>query len=154
MSKELLKAFGIGADDIARNREGRLGPAQARALRRSGINDVIAALVAGAVLAAILLFVANRPLKPAQWITASVLFGAALATALHHFRRTAAAADGVVEVLAGPVSVQSRGRNGWFLVVGGRSFRLPVRPWLITSDARYREYVVPRVGLIVGMEPE
>lgn len=152
---KLLGAFGIGPEDLAANRSGRLGPAQARNLRKSGRNDVIAAIVAGLVLAAILYGVANKPLKAAQYIVALLLFGAALATGLYHYRRThAAAAAGTVETLSGPVEVESRGKSGFFLSVGGRSFKMPIRPWHVTSGARYRVYVAPGVNLVVGMEPE
>ena len=156
MSDEKLSgAFGIGPDDIAANRAGRLGPRQAHNLKRSGYNNVILAFVAGGILLAILLGVANKPLKPAQWITAGLLFAALLATGVYHFRKThAAAAAGVVERLSGVVEVISRGRSGFFLEVGGRSFRMPVRPWHVKSGNSYHVYVAPGVNQVVGMEPD
>jgi hypothetical protein len=152
---DLMKALGIGAEDLEANRTGALGARQAARLIRSGRNDVVAALIIGALLAAILYGVAAKPLKPVQWILASVLFLAALATGLVYARRTrAAAADNRVECLIGPVRVESRGQSGWYLVVAGREFRLPVRPWHVKNDQPYRLYVAPRVNLIVGMEPD
>jgi hypothetical protein len=152
---DLLKAFHIGPEDLDANHAGKLGTRQAARLIRSGRNDVLAALVVGALLSAILYGVAAKPLKPVQWVLAGVLFLAALATGILHARRTrAAAADGRVECLAGPVGVESRGQQGWWLTVAGREFRLPVRPWNVKNERAYRVYVAPRVNLIVGMEPE
>ena len=152
--EDLLGAFGIGADDLAANRGGRLGPKQAHNLRRSGYNNVILAFVAGAVLFAIVAAVANKPIKPVQWITAGLLFAALLATGVYHFRRThAAAVAGVVERISGVVQVISRGQSGVFLEVGGRSFRMPVRPWHVRSGTAYHVYVAPVVNQVVGMEP-
>jgi hypothetical protein len=151
---QLLGAFGISMDDLHANRSGRLGVAQVRQLRRSGLNNVGLALAAGAVLAAILFGVANKPLKPAQWITALVLFAAVLATGIAHYRRTHAAASvGIVERLSGIVQVISRGKSGFVLEVSGRTFRMPVRPWHIRSGAPYHVYVAPGVNIVVGMEP-
>lgn len=66
----------------------------------------------------------------------------------------AAVADGRVDTLVGTVEVSSQGRQGWFLSVADRTFRMPVRPWHITSGASYRVYVSPRANLIVAMEPD
>ena len=153
--EELLRAFGIGPEDLELNRTGRLGQAQMRNLRRSGYANIASSLVIGAGLAAILYWIATKPLAPVQWILATLLFVGALAAGVVHFRRTrAAAAEGAVQCLTGPVQVRSRGRAGWFLSVEARSFRLPVRPWHIQNDARYRVYIVPRTNGIVGMEPD
>lgn len=151
----MLRAFGIGPDDLALNRQGRLGPTQARNLRRSGYNNLAAALVLGLGLGAILRWVVHQPLVPAQWITASLLFAAGLAAGIFHFRKThRAAAAAIVECLTGPIDVRSRGKAGWWLTVSGRSFRVPVRPWQLENGARYHVFVAPAVNLIVGMEPE
>jgi len=153
--EKMLDVFGIGPEDLEASRAGRLGPGQARRLLKSGRSDVIAAIIAGVVLAAILAFIAHKPLKPAQVITALVLFGVALAFGLGHFRKMrAAVADGRVETLSGPVRVFSRGKQGWHLTVADRTFRLPVRPWNVGNEARYRVYVSTAAQQIVGMEPE
>lgn len=154
-SSALLDAFGISAEDIAANRNERLGPAQARNLRRSGYWDLAAAFAVGVILAAILYGVANRPLRPAQWITAAVLFLIAFIVGfLHHRRMIAAVADGRVDTLVGVVEVSSRGKQGWFVSVADRTFRMPVRPWHIKSGASYRVYFSPRANRIVAMEPD
>jgi hypothetical protein len=151
---DVLHAFRINPDDLDLNRQGRLGPSQARNLRRSGYNNLAAALALGLGLGAILLWVVHKPLVPAQWIVASLLFAAGLAAGIVHFRKTRrAAAEGIVERLTGPVEVRSRGKAGWWLTVGGRSFRLPVRPWQLHNGATYHVYVAPGVNGIVGMEP-
>lgn len=150
---DLLRTFGIGPDDLAANRAGRLGAGQARRLLRTGWLDIGAALVVGVVLLAILLFVADKPLRPAQWITALVLFLVTLAVALHFWRRVhAAVTDGRVERVTGPVTVESRGNQGWFLRVAEREFRLPVRPWRLEDGAAYHVYVTPVANRIVAME--
>lgn len=152
---ELLRAFHLEAVDLDANRAGRLSNAQARQLRRSGWNNLLLTLVVGVILAAILAFVANKPLKPAQYITALILFGVTLAVGIFHFRKThAAAAEGRVECLTGPVQVQSRGKQGFFLSVAGKSFKLPVRPWHVGNGAHYRVYIASRAELIVAMEPD
>lgn len=153
---DLLGALGITAEDLAANRAGRLGERQAANLRKSGLNNLLMALLAGVALAAILMFVAHKPLKPAQFITAGVLFGIVLAIGVNDLIKTRAAADqGQVEVLAGPITVRSRGRNGWWLTVANRSFRLPTQPWKLKSDAPYRVYFCSLANSrIVGMEPD
>lgn len=153
--EELLRAFGIGAADLDANRAGRLGEMQARALRRSGWNNLLLTGVVGLILAAILAFVANKPLRPAQYITALVLFGATLAAGLVHFRKShAAAAEDRVECLTGPVQVRMRGKSGFYLHIAGKSFKLPVRPWNVASDASYHVYIAPRANQIVAIEPD
>ena len=152
---KLLKVFDIGPEDIEACRAGRLGPGQARRLRRSGLADIVGALALGLGLAAILLFIVHKPLKPAQWITSLVLFALLLAVGLNHSRKMARAiADGRVECLTGEVDVRSRGKNGFWLTVSGRSFRLPVRPWNVSSGERYRVYISILADQIVGMEPD
>ncbi len=152
---DLLKAFGLGPDDLAANRAGALSPLQARRLIRSGWNNVAAALVLGVGLAAILMFVADKPLKPVQWILASLFFIAVLITGLVYSRKVrAAAAAGVVTTLTGPVVTRMQKQAGWYLNVAGDTFKLPVRPWNVQSGQAYRVYVVPKARVVVAMEPE
>jgi hypothetical protein len=123
-------------------------------LRRSGVRNLLAAILGGAILAAILFFVANRPLVPAQYITAGLLFLALLAVGVFDLVRTRrAAAGGAVREIRGPIGVQSRGQQGWFLRVGSEEFRLPVRPWHLSPGAHYRVYFSPDARRVVGMEP-
>lgn len=153
--QSLLQAFGIDGADLQANRVGALGPRQAREIRRSGVRNLLAAFAGGVILALILFFVADRPLVPAQFITAGVLFAALLATGLFDFVRTRrAAAEGRVTMLRGPIQVQSRGTQGWHLDVAGESFRVPVQPWSLQSGEAYRVYVVDGARRIVGMEPD
>ena len=149
---DLLEAFGLTQADIDANRAGRLSPLQRRQLAASGTRNLLAALAAGVILAAILAFVADRPLKPAQYITAGLLFLAVLAVGIHDFRRTRAAGAAGVERLSGPVRVFSQGREGWQLSVANRTFRVPVRPWHIQNDAVYHVYFSPAANRIVAME--
>jgi hypothetical protein len=152
--QDVLKAFGIGEDDLAANRAGTLGARQAAQLRKSGYMNLLAAFFAGAVLAAILAFIANKPLKPAQFITAGILFLCVLAVGINDVLKTGGAAkDGRVERLSGPITVSSRGKQGWFLVVGGRSFRVPVHVWKIENGAPYHVYFAPKANRVVSMEP-
>ena len=67
--------------------------------------------------------------------------------------RQAGWSRGRVECLAGPVRVQMRGKAGFYLGIAGRTFKLPVRPWHVQSDAHYRVYLAPRANVIVAMEP-
>jgi hypothetical protein len=151
--EELMRAFRIGSEDLEANRQGRLGPGQRRSLLKSGNWNVAGAFFIGLLLGAILYGVAAKPLAPVQWILCILLFAAALAVGIRYFRRTrAAAAEGRVESVVGPVQVASRGTAGWYLSVGGRSFRLPIRPWHIQSGAAYRVYIEPRTRNIVAME--
>jgi hypothetical protein len=152
--EELLKAFRIGPEDLAANRLGQLGPAQKRSLLNAGMGNIIGALFIGLFLALILYGVANKPLVPAQWITASVLFLAALAAGVgYYFQTRQAVKAGRVESLTGPITVRSRGRSGWFLTVAGQSFRLPVRPWQVQPETVYRVYFVSKMRQIVAIEP-
>ena len=151
---ELLRAFQIQPEDLEANRAGRLGPTQARKLLSSGTSNLAGAFLIGLLLAGILYGVVHKPLVPAQWITALILFVIVLIVGIRYFLQSrAAVAEGRVESLVGQVHVQSRGRAGWFLNVAGQSFQLPVRPWQIQGDAPYRVYFVPRTRTVVAIEP-
>lgn len=151
---ELLDAFKIGPDDLAANRAGTLSPLQRRRLAGSGTRNLAAALAVGVMLAAILAFVAKKPLVAAQVITVGVLFLAVFAIGVHDFWKTRTAArDGRVECLTGPIQVRSRGKAGWYLTVAGTSFRLPVHAWHLHDGATYRVYHAPRAGRVVALEP-
>ena len=152
---DLLGVFHLESGDLEANRAGKLGEGQARRLVRSGYWNVVAALFGGICLAAILYWVARKPLAPVQWILASGLFLAALAVGIGYMRRTrAAVAEGRVECVTGPVRAQRAGKAGWYLHVADRSFRLPVRPGHVRNGMQYRVYFAPRADVIVAMEPE
>ena len=153
--EDLLQLLHLGPEDLEANRAGRLSPRQARAIAASGVRNLAGSLFFAALLAAILFLVANKPIVPAQWITATVLGGAVLVVGIVDFNRTRhAAADPQVAILTGPARAQMRGRAGWYLVIAGRSFRLPVRPWQMKNDAPYRAYVAAKADRIVALEPD
>jgi hypothetical protein len=153
--EELLRLFHIGFEDLEANRAGMLSQRQARYLVQSGVRNLLGSLVIGLALAAILYGVASKPLAPIQWILAAVLAAAALIVGYTDYNRTRlAAADHRVECLTGPARAQMRGRAGWYLVIAGRSFKLPVRFWNVKNDAPYRAYIAPRASRIVALEPD
>jgi hypothetical protein len=47
-----------------------------------------------------------------------------------------------------------RGRDGWYLLIDGQSFRLPVHIWDVKNDASYRVYIAPKARRIVALEPD
>jgi hypothetical protein len=151
----LLQAFGIEAGDLEANRSGRLGARQSALLVRSGVRNFLAALLCGVALAAILMFVVHKPLKPGQWITALILFLIVFAIGVNDMMRTrAAAAEGKVDTLSGPVKVQRQGKQGFRLIVAGQNYPVPVHFWHIQDGGNYRVYVVTRARRIVAMEPD
>ncbi len=153
--ENLMKVFKLGPEDLDANRAGRLSPREAQHLRTSGTNNLLLSFVLGLILAALLMFVVHRPLKPAQPIVAGVIFLAGLAAGIYDFRRCRAAADaGTVETLAGPIQIRSRGKQGMHIQVQNRSFRLPIHFWHLQNGASYRVYVSPRANRIVAIEPE
>jgi hypothetical protein len=152
---DLQAALHLTPDDRAANRRGELSPLQRQRLRRSGVWNVIGSVGIGLLLGAILFAVAEKPLRPVQWILAGVLEVGALLTALYTVRQLrAAVAGGRVECVTGPVRVFRQKNSGYFLGVGDQTFRLPVRPWHVESGARYRVYVAPAAKRIVAMEPD
>jgi hypothetical protein len=100
-------------------------------------------------------FVAEKPLKPVQWIVFGLMAAAVVAVGAFQFvRLQAAGRAGTVQCLVGPIQVRLRGRAGWFLHVAGESFRLPIRPHHLPYQAPYRVYVAPAAKRIVAMEPD
>jgi hypothetical protein len=152
---ELLQAFHMGADDLDANRSGRLGDGQVKRLQRSGLYALLLGIVMAAGVVALILLVASRPLKAVQIILLIALSGAALTIGVVMFRRgRQAAARNDVECVTGATYAQMRGRAGWYLVVGERSFRLPIRFWHVENGAPYRVYYTPTGNLVVAMEPD
>lgn len=151
---ELLRAMRVPPEEIDANRIDRLGPVQARRLARSGYLNLLAAFVLAGALLAIMMLVAERPLKPVQIVLALVLVAALLITGSVYLIRSLQAADhGVVERHSGPVRVVRRGRAGFYLHLGDHSWRCPVRPWHLQNGAPYHVYVAPKARRIVAMEP-
>lgn len=153
--EELLRRFHLDREDLEANRHGQLSQRQARALVRSGVRNLLGALLIGLALAAILYAVASKPLAPIQWILAAVLAAAALVVGAIDFRRTRqAASEARVECLTGAIRVQMRSRAGWNLLIDGQSFRLPVHIWDVKNGASYRVYIAPTARRIVALEPD
>src|ERR1041384_8286634 len=57
---------------------------------------------------------------------------------------------GGVVLAGGLVTVNMRGRAGWYLNIEGRSFRLPVRFWHVGRGVTYDVYIAPAAKLIVA----
>jgi hypothetical protein len=153
--EELLRRFHLDLEDLEANRRGMLSQRQARLLTQSGVRNLLGALLIGLALTAILYAVASKPLAPIQWILAAVLAIAALVVGAIDFRRTRqAASEARVECLTGTIHVQMRGRAGWYLLIDGQSFRLPVHIWDVKDGASYRVYIAPKAMRIVALEPD
>jgi hypothetical protein len=153
--EELLRLFHLGPEDLEANRRGMLSQRQARYLVESGVRNLLGSLVIGLALVAILYAVASKPLAPIQWILAAALAAAALTVGYIDYHRTRlAAVDARVECLRGPIRVQMRGRAGWYLVIAGHSFKLPVRFWDVKNDDPYRAYIAPKANRIASLEPD
>ncbi len=153
--EELLRRFHLDREDLEANRRGLLSRRQARSLVRSGVRNLLGSLLIGLALAAILYAVASKPLAPIQWILAAALATAALVVgALDHRRTRLAASEARVECLTGAIRVQMRGRAGWYLLIDGQSFKLPVHIWDVKNDAPYRVYIAPKARRIVALEPD
>jgi hypothetical protein len=152
---ELLRAFRMTSDDLEANRMGHLGRGQARMLLRSGYTNLVGATVLAGVVLAILLLVAERPLKPVQVILSGLLIVAVVALGVVMLVRSrAAAADGEVECLAGPVIVHLQRQAGWYLYVADRRLKLPVSFRYVHNEAPYRVYIASKASRIVAMEPD
>jgi hypothetical protein len=150
---QILKAFGIEAEDVGANRNGVLTARQVKALRRYAWSNVSAALVLVALLLAALYFVADKPLQWIQYTLAGLCVAALAAICAYAFRGARASKRaGVVQCLAGPVTVKRE--EGYFLTVQDRSFRVP--PELIHLDTAtpYRVYIAPAAKRIVAIEPD
>src|SRR6188508_1581880 len=108
----------------------------------------------GLALAAMLYGIASKPLAPIQWILVAALAAAALVVGAIDERQTRRAASKArVECLTGTIRVQMRSRAGWYLLIDGQSFKLPVHIWDVKNDARYRVYIAPKARRIVALEP-
>jgi hypothetical protein len=152
---QLMSIFGNTEQDLQANRSGLLGPDQRRRLARSIWANLAGTLVIVGGLLAILLFVAARPLVWYQYLLFGLFAIGGGAVGVYTVRglRQAIRA-GTVECLVGPIRVNLRGRNGWWLVVQGRDFRLPVQFWKVGNGSPYRVYVAPAAKRIVALEPE
>jgi len=151
---ELLRAFRIGPEDLAANRENRLGSGQVRRLRRNIWISVLA--VATPVQLAIVVIAAltasSSAVSYAVW---AVLFGLWTLLEVVWVRDIGRVLrDGTVKCLQGPVTVHSGGRGGTWITVAGERNRLWTGYWHVGRGMPYRVYVAPAAKLIVAMEPD
>jgi hypothetical protein len=150
--EELLRAYRIGPQDIAANRDGRLGPGQIRRLRRNiWINALaVTPLILAVVLLAVLLprrgIIAYAVFALVIWLFVLMLW-----SWVRGIRRSLRA--GVVECLAGPVTVTSS-RGGSFLTVQDKRLRLWTPYWHVGRGRTYRVYFVPAATMVVALEPD
>lgn len=151
--QELLRVFKNSEQDIDANRIGQLGEGQSRRLQRSATGALIAMSVMIAVLFTVVILIGGH--HPQSWRWIIVILAAAGFAAIginQHKGLRRAVRDGTVECLEGQVRIRSRARNGWWLTIEGREFRLPVQVWLLGADAEYRVYIATAAKRIVGME--
>jgi hypothetical protein len=153
MTPDLLKVFGIDAEDLGANRNGVLTARQVKALRSYAWSHVSAAAVLVVLLLAILYLVADKPLQWIQYALSGVLVAALAATCAYAFRRARAAKRaGVVECLVGPVTVERN--DGWWLTVQGLSFRVPPELYHLDTARPYRVYIAPAAKRVVAIESD
>ena len=149
---ELLHAFRIDPDDLAANRDGRLGPHQVERLRRNvWLNAIV---VAPLQVALLLIIVLADPSAVGHVVVGGlfVLLTAAEISWAVRIRR--ALRDGRVQTLRGPVKIRRSVQSGTWITVGGKRNRLWAGSRYVADGAEYRVYVVPAVKAVVAMEPE
>jgi hypothetical protein len=149
---DLLKAFGVGPEDLAANRSGRLGPHQRRTLERQVVVRTATAVAALTVPLALAL------LGPLWTRVAGVALVTLVALGLvvrAERLLNAARQPGVVSQLSGPVTpmLLHRENAGWWLSVQGRWFRSPVDVTLFDDDTVYRVYYLRSAHRVVAVEP-
>ena len=151
---QLLQRWKIDEPDLAANRAGVLSEHQKDRLRSGGTVNLVLGIVLGAGVIALVLAVGTKPLKPVQYVLSTLAFVVCLFLGSFEFRRRRAAASaGVVECLTGPINVRMQGRAGWYLWVGGTSFKLPTQGWHLANGLAHHVYVAPKAKAIVGIEP-
>lgn len=123
-------------------------------MRRGVVTSVLVMVVVAAAIGTLVILVADRPIALWRYILLAVLLLAGVAVGVvRSAKLRKAIAAGEVEHHAGPVAVQSRGRAGWWLVVDGDSYAIPIRPWHIGGGHRYDVFIAPSAQLIVAMVP-
>ncbi|MDX6277470.1 MAG: hypothetical protein QOJ72_1598 [Nocardioidaceae bacterium] len=151
---ELLSAFKITETDVSSNELGRLGPSQtARMFRQVWTTQALAWAIVGG-FAILLWFTAERPIQWWRYAMVTTLALALIGYGVVVARRLReSAADGQVVGLEGVVEVHVRGREGYWLTIEGRSFRLPIHFWHVASGRSYHVYVAEKAALIVAIVP-
>ena len=149
---ELLTAFGIGPEDLAANRAGRLGPRQRRDLERRIVARAGVTVVA---IAPLLVLAYIGPLWTKVAVVALVMLVAVAVVVRVEQQIRAARQPGVVACLSGAVTpaLLFRQNAGWWLTVQGRSFRAPIDVTHIDEETGYQVYYLPAAHRIVAIEP-
>ncbi len=151
--RSLLSAFHSNEQDLAANRAGMMGPGQVKQLLRAGNLNLLAGILASALLFSIWWLSASRPLQVVQWcLGVLLLLVPAVAGFVYRNRTQISARAGMVECYTGPIRKALRGRAGWYLYVGEESFALPVRPRHIENGPVCRVYVAPKARRIIAIE--
>jgi hypothetical protein len=149
---ELLTAFRIDPDDLAANRDGRLGSNQVERLRRNiWLNALV---VAPLQVALVLIVVLADPSAVGHVVIGGlfVLLTAAEVSWAVRIRR--AIRNGRVQALRGPIKIRRSVQSGTWVTVGGKRNRLWAGSRYVADGGEYRVYVVPAVKAVVAMEPE
>ncbi len=150
----LLASFKLTPADLEANRMGHLGDGQKRRILNSGTWTLVGFIGLTLALWAIFYLVARRPFVPVQWVLVGGLSAIMLVAGARNFHQTRqAVADDRVEAHVGTVRCVRRRNQGWFVLVNGRDFALPIRPVGIAEDVPYRVVVSPRTKGVVSMEP-
>jgi hypothetical protein len=150
---DLLRAFKIGPDDLAANREGRLSPSERRRVGRNALGTVLLAIALALGLAAIMIFAIDKPLYPIQWILCGLLFAVLAAVgSTTGWRARRARRNGTVECLTGPIRLTRNPRSGYHIHVAGRRFLSNTGGRIAISGHTYHVYVASPAKLIVAMD--
>jgi len=148
----LLSAFRIDPDDLAANRDGRLGTNQVGRLRRNVWLNALVVLPLQVALVLIAVLADPSAVGYAVIGGLFVLLTAAEISWAVRIRR--ALRDGRVQALRGPVKIRRSVQSGTWISVGGKRNRLWAGSRYVADGGEYRVYVVPAVKAVVAMEPE
>jgi hypothetical protein len=150
-SEEVLRKFRIGPQDLAANRQGRLGAGQIRRMRRNLAFNVGALLPVQAVIVGLVAVAPRRPFL--LYAMAGVFVAALLAIQISYaIPILRGIRSGVVRCLTGPAAVQHAGKAGNWLVVQGERNRLLNGYPQIVRGRSYHVYVSPAARVVVAME--
>jgi hypothetical protein len=150
--EELLRAFRIEPDDLAANRDGRLGTNQVERLRRNvWLNALVVAPLQIVLL--LIVFLAD-PSAVGYAVIGGLLVLLTAAEVSWAVRIRRALRDGRVQALRGPIKIRRSMQSGTWITVGGKRNRLWAGSRYVADGGEYRVYVVPAVKAVVAMEPE
>jgi hypothetical protein len=149
---DLCESFGVTEEDLALNKQGRLGPAQRGRLHRTAAVNVGLTLLLMGGLLWILLGVAAHPIQWWRWLLVTALELALLVVGARWVRKLVVAArDGVVVRHSGPIhAFAGRGKR---VAVAGLTYNLPIPLNRLVQGATYDVYVVELPAMVVAMVP-